>query len=212
VATLTPAFPEFLPPWVARQPWYAETDVPALRQVGAFRFEDPDGEVGMETHLFTDGTEVYQVPMTYRGAPLAEGALIATAEHSELGPRWIYDAESDPVWRAELLRLVRDGGDGGPCGRGGTQEVRAHGVPLGPVPDGAAIELIRTPSAGGVAGEPGVLGAVMGTWCPAGTDPVTGCLAIVRDPATWASALAGVNCWAAPGCRSRSPTSRPGRR
>jgi hypothetical protein len=118
VATLTPGFREFLPPWVARQPWYAGTGVPALRPVGAFRLEDPDGEVGMETHLFTDGSAVYQVPMTYRGAPLAEGALIATAEHSELGQRWIYDAESDPVWRAELLRLVRDGGQAGPSGRG----------------------------------------------------------------------------------------------
>lgn len=29
--------------------------------------------------------------------------------YSELGPRWIYDAETDPVWRAQLLRFVRDG-------------------------------------------------------------------------------------------------------
>jgi hypothetical protein len=156
---------------VARQPWYAGTGVPALRPVGAFRLEDPDGEVGMETHLIADGPTVYQVPMTYRGAPLAEGALIATAEHSELGQRWIYDAESDPVWRTELLRLVRDGGVAGPSGRGGRQEVQVRGVPLRPMPDPATIELIRvlTP------GEPGAAGVVMGTWHPS----VTGCLAII---------------------------------
>ena len=35
--------------------------------------------------------------MTYRGSAVAEGALIATAEHSVLGTRWIYDATTDPV-------------------------------------------------------------------------------------------------------------------
>jgi hypothetical protein len=142
VATLTPGFREFLPPWLARQPWYAGTGVPALRPVGTFRLEDPDGEVGMETHLITDGSAVYQLPMTYRGAPLADGVLIATAEHSELGQRWIYDAESDPVWRAGLLRLVRDGGEIG------TEEIRVRGVPLRPMPDPATIELIRVLAAG----------------------------------------------------------------
>jgi hypothetical protein len=177
VVTLTPGFREFLPAWVARQPWYPGTGVPALRPVGAFRLEDPDGEVGMETQLLTDGSAVYQVPMTYRGQPLAGGALIATAEHSELGQRWIYDAESDPVWRAGLLRLVRDGAAGEPSGRGGRQEVQARGVPLRPVPEQAAIELIRV-LAPGDAEEAGV---VIGTWYPAPeAEPVTGRLAVVH--------------------------------
>jgi hypothetical protein len=175
VATMTPGFREFLPPWVARQPWYRGTGVPALRMVGTFRLEDPDGEVGMETQLVSDGSDIYQLPMTYRGAPLAEGGLIATAEHSELGQRWIYDAESDPVWRAVLLGLVRDGGEIGP-GPGGVQggvQVRVAG--LGPVPATARIEVIRVLAAG----EPGAGGTVMGTWHPAGAEAVTGPLAVI---------------------------------
>ncbi len=91
-ATLTPYFRDFLPPWLARQPWYLGTGTPALVPVGHFRFEDPAGQVGIETHLVSDGGMVYQVPMTYRGAPLpgpgSAAALITTAEHSVLGTRW----------------------------------------------------------------------------------------------------------------------------
>ena len=111
--TITPSFREFLPVWVARQEWFGGTGVPGLTMVGAFRLEDPAGEVGMETHLLADGETVYQVPMTYRGAPLpgaAATALITEAEHSVLGTRWIYDAECDPVWRREMVRLVKDRG------------------------------------------------------------------------------------------------------
>lgn len=151
--TLTPSFREFLPQWLARQHWYLGVEVPVLRPVGAFRLEDPDGEVGIETQLMTDGDEVYQIPMTYRGAALAEGALIATAEHSVLGTRWIYDATTDPVWEAELLRLVQAGGSGGLSGRGGTQEVEVHGELLVPgivlTADTAAIELSRVLRPGG---------------------------------------------------------------
>jgi hypothetical protein len=107
-ATLTPPFREFLPPWLAGQPWYRGEGRP--EPVGFFRFSDPAGEVGIETHLVRAGGVTYQIPMTYRGAPLEGGALITTAEHSVLGTRWIYQAETDPVWRNELLRLVRTNG------------------------------------------------------------------------------------------------------
>ena len=56
-ATLTPHFRDFLPDWMARQPWYRGSDRPSLQMVGAFRFEDPAGEVGIETHLLTDGAD-----------------------------------------------------------------------------------------------------------------------------------------------------------
>jgi hypothetical protein len=111
VATLTPSFRDFLPAWVAARPWYRGRGVPALSLIGSYRLDDPAGEVGIETQLVSDGTITYQVPMTYRGTPLGNGArasLIATAEHSELGTRWIYDAESDPLWREELIRLARE--------------------------------------------------------------------------------------------------------
>ena len=107
-ATLTPHFRDFLPAWIARQPWYVKEG--ALRPVGFIRFEDPAGEAGIETHLLQDGQAVYQVPLTYRPAPLTGGALITTAEHSELGTRWIYDAVTDPAWIAAVLNLVATNG------------------------------------------------------------------------------------------------------
>src|SRR5215813_12575063 len=113
--TLTPHFRDFLPMWIARQPWYQGSGLPSISPVGFIRFEDPAGEVGMETHLVTDGAAIYQVPMTYRGRPIAETAgaedsLIAIAEHRVLGRRWIYDGVDDPVWVTELLRLVATNG------------------------------------------------------------------------------------------------------
>ena len=110
-ATLTPHFRDFLPAWIANQPWYLAAGVPrvpSLVLVGAFRLEDPAGAVGIETHWLSDGTAINQVPMTYRDAPLddAERGLIATAEHSVLGRRWIYDGPADPVWIGQMLRLV----------------------------------------------------------------------------------------------------------
>jgi hypothetical protein len=109
-ATLTPHFRDFLPGWVGRQPWYEGPAPPVrLALVGAYRLADRDGEVGLETHLVGDGTAVYQVPMSYRGAPPPGTALIATATHSVLGDRWIYDATTDPVWTRELLALVAAG-------------------------------------------------------------------------------------------------------
>ena len=69
-ATLVPHFRDFLPAWMARQPWYRGNDIPSLSPVGYFRFEDPAGEVGIETHVVTDGLVLYQIPLTYRGAPL----------------------------------------------------------------------------------------------------------------------------------------------
>ena len=52
---------------------------------------------------------VYQVPMTYRAAPLlgAEGALIGTTEHGVLGTRWVYDAPHDDVFVDQLLALIQ---------------------------------------------------------------------------------------------------------
>ena len=113
-ATITPSKLELLEAWMGRQRWYAaKGGQPLLRLVGRWRLDDPAGEVGVETLLVADesGTEpvVYQVPLTYRGAPLdgAEHALVGTTEHSALGRRWVYDAPHDPVYATELLELVQ---------------------------------------------------------------------------------------------------------
>jgi hypothetical protein len=150
-ATLVPHFRDFLPAWLARQPWYLGSGVPTLEPVGYFRFEDPAGEVGVETHLVrADGT-LYQVPLTYRGAPLpdADAALVTTAEHSVLGTRWIYDAAADPVWTAQLLDLVRTGGVSEPSTRRGVGPAEARGVRLAEVAGPVRIEARRRPDRAG---------------------------------------------------------------
>ncbi|MGC9668748.1 maltokinase N-terminal cap-like domain-containing protein [Planosporangium sp. 12N6] len=191
-ATLVPHFRDFLPVWVARQPWYRGTGRPSLSPVGFFRLEDPDGEVGMETHLVRDGDTVYQIPMTYRGSPLAQHAvgasdpLIATAEHSVLGTRWIYDGPGDPGWVAEVLRLVGNGGVTEPGGRRGVGPAGARGhllVSRAPAFDAVVIDLLRvlTPGRPGVL--PDAVGLMTGTWYPDGPDApaVEGCLAVIRE-------------------------------
>lgn len=87
----------------------------AVETVAAYRFDDPDGEVGLEGALLADehGTIVH-VPLTFRAAPLdgADEHLIGTTEHSVLGTRWVYDACGDPVWNAALLRAIAQGESG----------------------------------------------------------------------------------------------------
>lgn len=106
-AELSPSKPEILRAWVPAQPWFPGSE---LEIVGAFRFDDPAGEVGIETHLVRAGGRDFQVPLTYRGAPLPGGTLIATMEHSVLGPRWVYDGCSDPVYVAAVSDVIRAGG------------------------------------------------------------------------------------------------------
>jgi hypothetical protein len=106
-AHLVPSKKELLETWLDRQPWSGEGE---LEKVGAYRFDDPDGEVGIEGHLVRrEGTEqVLHVPVSYRGAPLegAEPYLIGTVEHSVLGQRWVYDAMADPVATACFQRAL----------------------------------------------------------------------------------------------------------
>ncbi|HET8596082.1 MAG TPA: phosphotransferase [Intrasporangium sp.] len=117
-ARLEPSKIELVTGWIEGQRWYAgKGRTPSLRRVGGFRFEDPDGEVGMETLLLLDEAAsspvVYQVPLTYRGAPLvgADRALVGTMEHSVLGSRWVYDAPHDPVYAAALLATILGSAD-----------------------------------------------------------------------------------------------------
>jgi hypothetical protein len=189
-ATLVPHFRDFLPQWVARQPWYLGSGIPALSPIGFFRFEDPAGEVGVETHLARDGAVLYQIPLTYRGAPLGDdaldGPLIARAEHSVLGPRWIYDGVSDPVWVNELLRLVQTNAVSDPSTKRGVglAEARGHLLTARELSaDTVTIELRRALTAGQPVDENHAIGRVTGTWHPdgPGSAPATGLLAVIRD-------------------------------
>jgi hypothetical protein len=112
-ATIVPSKLELLQAWVPHQPWTGGVDPSALTRLGSYRFDDPDGEVGIETHLLgTRDGQVLQVPLTYRGTPreCAEHSLITTMTHTTLGDRWIYDACHDPVYLTALMRTILTGG------------------------------------------------------------------------------------------------------
>lgn len=112
--TMTPGKLELLASWLPTQPWYVRTPGgPDLGRAGGFRLDDPQGEVGMEFMVVSDGSGdrpiLYHVPLTYRGAPLdgADHALVGTSEHGVLGRRWVYDGVHDPVLVDQLLALLR---------------------------------------------------------------------------------------------------------
>ncbi len=111
-AEIHPSKIELMRTWTPTQPWFTGDDV-GLVAIGAYRFDDPDGEVGIETHLVRSGDgPILQIPMTYRGAPLA-GAdewLIGTMQHTVLGDRWVYDACGDPVYASALATVILGGG------------------------------------------------------------------------------------------------------
>jgi 1,4-alpha-glucan branching enzyme len=115
-ASLVPSKLELLTAWMPGQRWYTgKGHVPDLERLGGFRFEDPRGEVGVEVLLVADRAAdpvvVYQVPLTYRGAPLEGGerALVGTMEHSVLGSRWVYDGPHDPIYVAGLVDTILTG-------------------------------------------------------------------------------------------------------
>jgi len=153
-ATLNPEKLELLHAWLPGRSWYPGGPVDDVRKLGTYRFDDPAGEVGVETFLLhatgEDGDVVLQVPMTYRGAPLpgAEADLIGTTEHSVLGPRWVYDGCADPVWAAVCAAAVLTGGtqveelvdvDGRLEPRTPSATVQGSGTPGTPVPGVGAI-------------------------------------------------------------------------
>lgn len=109
-ATITPTKAELIADWVPSQPWGAGAG-DAIEVVGSFRFDDPDGRVGMETHLVTAGAAVLQVPLTYRDEPLdgADDALITEMQHSVLGTRWVYDGLHDPRYVVMLAAVTLTG-------------------------------------------------------------------------------------------------------
>src|ERR1700689_3232476 len=95
--TMSPGKLELLAAWLPAQPWYRQTGhQPELAKAGGFRLDDPQGEVGIEFMVVTDGSghgaTAYQVPLTHRacaqaqsvsnaadptvtGRPVAEGSL-----------------------------------------------------------------------------------------------------------------------------------------
>jgi hypothetical protein len=109
-ATITPTKSELIAQWIPTRPWGPSAG-DALDVIGSYRFDDPDGRVGMETHLVTAGGVLMQVPLTYRDEPLdgATDALITEMQHSVLGTRWVYDGLRDPLFVVMLAGVAMTG-------------------------------------------------------------------------------------------------------
>ena len=160
-ATISPTKAELIAAWVPTRPWGPPAGEP-LTVIGAFRFDDPEGRVGLETHLVSAGGTLVQVPLSYRDEPLegAEDALITRMEHSVLGTRWVYDGLGDPrsVLMLAAVALTGQGEAVGLVEVGGRwivtpSNVRIHGggwtqerVPVDgfePVADGVSTTVLR---------------------------------------------------------------------
>ncbi|MFW0774764.1 CG0192-related protein [Paenarthrobacter nitroguajacolicus] len=140
-ATLSPSKLELIADYLPKQPWFIQDGTPEL--IGAYRFDDPAGQVGLETHVVTAGERFYQVPLTYRGYELAgaEEWLVGTMDHSVLGKRWVYDACADPIYVKALATAILTGQkeaelivDGEPEPRPSTVTVKGSGTLDGGVP------------------------------------------------------------------------------
>ncbi len=109
-AKITPTKAELIAEWAPTQPWGPATS-DAIDVVGSYRFDDPDGRVGMETHLVVADGVLLQVPLTYRDEPRSDAApgLITTMEHSVLGTRWVYDGLRDPLFVSMLTAVAMTG-------------------------------------------------------------------------------------------------------
>jgi hypothetical protein len=192
-ATLTPTKLEALTAWLPGRSWLAGADVSMLTQVGSYRFDDPAGEVGIETVLVrTADGRLLQVPLTYRAAPLAgaEDALVTTMEHSVLGPRWAYDGCADPVAVRALAAAILTGGHeaelevdtgAGLERREPTMRVVGSGTPPVALPEPA--ELTAADGPAGTVVSAGPLEVTVRRWLD-GPEPATGGVETLRG--TWA--------------------------
>jgi hypothetical protein len=109
-ARITPTKADLIAMWAPTRPW-GPLAGDAIDVIGSYRFDDPDGRVGMETHLVTAGGALFQVPLTYRDEPLdvASDAFITEMEHSVLGTRWVYDGLYDPLFVVMLAGVTMTG-------------------------------------------------------------------------------------------------------
>ncbi len=111
-AAITPTKPEVVAAFTADQPWCG-VHADEVEVIGAFRFDDPLGRVGMESFLAQAGGDLVFVPLTYRDEPseAAADAFICTVEHTVLGTRWVYDGLGDPLY-VTMLTAVSVTGQG----------------------------------------------------------------------------------------------------
>jgi hypothetical protein len=109
-ATITPTKGQLIAAWAPTRPW-GPSSGEDIEVIGSYRFDDPEGRVGMETHLVRAGGVLMQVPLTYRDQPLAgaEDGLITEMQHSVLGTRWVYDGLRDARFVVMLAAVTMTG-------------------------------------------------------------------------------------------------------
>lgn len=124
---IRPSKLELVQAWIPGQPWFVG-DPAGLSPLAAFRFDDPEGEVGIESLLLrtAEGATI-QVAVTYRDAPLpgGEAHLVGEMEHSVLGHRWVYDGAGDPACVAAFATAALTGGHEAELVIDGEQQRRA---------------------------------------------------------------------------------------
>lgn len=109
-ATITPTKQELIAEWAPTRSWGPPVDED-VDLIGSYRFDDPEGRVGMEAFLARAGGALLHVPLTYRDEPLDGGdeALITEMQHSVLGRRWVYDGLRDPRFVLMLAGVAMTG-------------------------------------------------------------------------------------------------------
>ena len=109
-ATVSPTKAEMIEQLLTTGSWAAAASG-SISVIGAYRFDDPEARVGLETHLVRVGETVVQVSLTYRDqpAPEAQQALIGEMQHTALGNRWVYDGLDDPRYITMLAAVALTG-------------------------------------------------------------------------------------------------------
>ncbi len=117
--------------WIRTQRWYSShANEPSFTRVGLWSLTDHRHQVDLEVHLVLDESApsptLYQVPLSFRSAPLLGGdrALVerATVDGKTV---YIYDAPHDPAFTRALLALMLDD-DSAPGELADEVEVEGH--------------------------------------------------------------------------------------
>ncbi|HET8970217.1 MAG TPA: hypothetical protein VFN19_04090 [Candidatus Nanopelagicales bacterium] len=167
-ADLNPGKLELIAAWLPTQPWGASGEATRL---ASYRFDDPAGEVGIETFVVAVGDAVLQVPMTYRGTPLEGARPVGEMEHSVLGHRYVYDGATDPVYLDAVRQVVVAGGheadwvtpDGTVLPRFRTSAA-VSGLATDPAAAAGTVEVVRRPLEDDAVSDADVVGTLTGTW------------------------------------------------
>ena len=114
---LTAALSGVLREWLPQQRWFPVKSAEfSLEQAGSLGLEDAAGQARLEVLLLAvtsrtaDGgqrTDVVQVPLSYRDAPLTGGENALVGRAPDAGMPWIYDAVHDPSFVSAWLELIR---------------------------------------------------------------------------------------------------------